>query len=55
MNVVFKKATTKAAKRAFAVRRTIMIEKNGWLVMVNKDGKVIRRVKKLDPVVVPPA
>ncbi len=53
MNAAFKKATRKAAKRAFSVRRSIMIEKGGWLVMVNKDGKVVKRVKKLETLVIP--
>ncbi|MBL0127523.1 MAG: hypothetical protein IPP83_08685 [Flavobacteriales bacterium] len=55
MDTTFKKATAKAARRAFAVRKTIMIEKDGWLVMVNKAGKVIKRVKRLDAVKVPAA
>ena len=55
MNVAFKKATKKAARQAFAVRKTIMIEKNGWLVMVNKAGKVVKRVKELERLVLPNA
>ena len=47
MDKVFKKATKRAREEAFKVRRTIMIEKDGWLVMVNKSGRVTRRVKKL--------
>lgn len=55
MNVAFKKATKKAARQAFAVRKTIMIEKDGWLVMVNKEGQVVKRVKRLERLVVPAA
>lgn len=47
MDRAFKLATKKALKEAFKVRRTIMIERDGWLVMVNKAGKVVRRVKRL--------
>lgn len=53
MNVVFKKATRKAAKNAFSKRKSIMIEKDGWLVMVNKDGKVVKKVKKLEKLTIP--
>ena len=53
MNAAFKKAAKKARRAAFTVRKTIMMEKNGWLVMVNKDGKVVKRVKKLDKLVIP--
>lgn len=47
MNKIFQQATRKAMREAFKVRKTIMIEKDGWLVMVNKAGRVVRRVKKL--------
>lgn len=48
MNAAFKQAVKKAKHKAFSVRKTIMVEKNGWLVMVNKDGKVVRKVKNLE-------
>ncbi|MBK9416337.1 MAG: hypothetical protein IPN62_03375 [Flavobacteriales bacterium] len=44
----------KAERLAFTVRKTIMVEKDGWLVMVNKEGKVKKKVKKLEPLVLPP-
>ncbi|MBL7947347.1 MAG: hypothetical protein JNN32_14895 [Flavobacteriales bacterium] len=47
----FKKATRRAVVQAFSVRKTIMVEKDGWLVMVNKEGKVVKKVKKLEPLV----
>lgn len=47
MNEAFKKATKRARTEAFKVRKTIMIQKDGWLVMVNKAGRVVKRVKKL--------
>jgi hypothetical protein len=53
MDKAFKLAAKRASKSAFAVRKTIMVEKDGWLVMVNKDGRVTRRVKKLEPVQLP--
>ena len=49
MNAAFKKATARARLGAFEVRKTIMIEKDGWLVMVNKAGRVVRRVKRIEP------
>ena len=55
MNTAFKKATKRAAREAFTVRKTIMIEKDGWLVMVNKDGKVVRKVKRLERIKLPAA
>ncbi len=55
MNLAFKKATKRAMEEAFKVRKTIMIEKDGWLVMVNKAGKVVKRVKKLPKHVLPAA
>ncbi|MBK7384342.1 MAG: hypothetical protein IPI81_13600 [Flavobacteriales bacterium] len=48
MNAAFKKATKRAAEEAFKVRKTIMVEKDGWLVMVDKNGIVKRRVKRLE-------
>ena len=47
MNKAFKTATRRAAERAFAKRKTILVEKDGWLVRVRKDGSVWRRVKRL--------
>lgn len=53
MNKAFKVATRLAAKKAFAVRKTILVEQDGWLVRVRKDGRVWRKVKKLPPVRLP--
>jgi|GEM_PF-1652046 len=53
MNAAFKKATKKARKDAFAVRQTLMVEKNGWLVLIDRTGKVVKRVKQLEQVRVP--
>lgn len=55
MDRLFRQATKKAAEEAFKVRKTIMVEKDGWLVMVNKDGKVTKRVKRIPKLVVPAA
>lgn len=46
-------ATRSARAKAFTVRKTILAEKDGWLVLVRKDGTVFRRVKKLVPLVLP--
>lgn len=54
MAKAFKTAMKKAERLAFTVRKTIMVEKDGWLVMVNKEGKVKKKVKKLEPLVLPP-
>jgi peroxiredoxin len=54
MAKAFKTAMKKAERLAFTVRKTIMVEKDGWLVMVNKEGKVMKKVKKLEPLVLPP-
>ena len=43
----FRKAVKRAVTDAFIVRKTIMVERHGWLVMVNKEGKIVKRVKKL--------
>ncbi|MEZ4755988.1 MAG: hypothetical protein R2817_04075 [Flavobacteriales bacterium] len=51
MAKAFKTAMKRAERLAFTVRETIMVEKNGWLVMVNKEGKVKKKVKKLEPLV----
>ncbi|MBS1548066.1 MAG: hypothetical protein JST38_10195 [Bacteroidetes bacterium] len=53
MNAAFKKATKKAVKEAFKIRTTILVEKDGWLVAINKAGKVVKRVKRLEQVAVP--
>jgi protein gp37 len=53
MAKAFQKAVKRAERQAFTVRKTIMVERNGWLVMVNKDGKVMRKVKKLEQLVIP--
>jgi len=53
MNKAFKKATKRAAEEAFTVRKTIMVEKDGWLVMVDKNGTVKRRVKRLERISLP--
>ena len=55
MNEAFKRATKRAMTEAFKVRKTIMIQKDGWLVMVNKAGKVVKRVKKLPALELPAA
>lgn len=48
-------ATREARSRAFRVRKTVLTELDGWLVLVRKDGSVYRRVKKLEPLVLPRA
>jgi|JI10StandDraft_1071094.scaffolds.fasta_scaffold09965_12 hypothetical protein len=53
MNMAFKKATKRATSEAFTVRKTILVERGGWLVRVRQDGRVWRRVKKLQPVEIP--
>ncbi|WKZ64876.1 MAG: hypothetical protein QY325_08855 [Flavobacteriales bacterium] len=53
MNKAFKTATRRAAEQAFAKRKTILVERDGWLVRVRADGRVWRRVKKLAPVHLP--
>lgn len=53
MDAAFKKAAKQAKAKAFTVRKTIMVERDGWLVMVNKAGKVTKRVQRLEPVKVP--
>lgn len=55
MDATFKKATERAQKKAFQVRKTILMEKDGWLVMVDKNGKVRKRVKRLPKLVIPAA
>lgn len=50
LNEVFRSATAKAAAAAFKVRKTILVERDGWLVRVYKDGRIWRRVKRLEPV-----
>lgn len=53
MNSAFKKATKKASKEAFSIRSTILVEKDGWLVRINKAGKVVKKIKQLEKVAVP--
>lgn len=53
MNQAFKTATKRASKQAFVKHKTILVEKDGWLVRVRKDGSVWRRVKQLQPVRLP--
>jgi hypothetical protein len=53
MDAAFKKAAKQAKAMAFTVRKTIMVERDGWLVMVNKAGKVTKRVQRLEPVKLP--
>ncbi len=53
MDLAIKKAAKRAVKAAFDVRKTIMVERDGWLVMVNKAGKVVRKVKRLEPLDLP--
>lgn len=48
-------AVRKARAKAFTLRTTLLVERDGWLVRVNKTGKVVRRVKKLEQVKVPAA
>lgn len=55
MDAAFKKATRRALAEAFKVRKTVMVERDGWLVMVDKEGKVRRRVKQLPKLVIPAA
>jgi hypothetical protein len=50
----FGKATKAARIRAFKVSNTVLVERDGWLVRVNKSGKVLKRVKQLAPVILPP-
>lgn len=51
MSEAFTEATKRAKAKAFKVRTTIMVEKDGWLVMVNKAGRVVRKVKPVNAVV----
>ena len=53
MDAAFQKATRRALAEAFKVRKTVMVERDGWLVMVDKDGKVKRRVKRLPKLIIP--
>lgn len=55
MDKAFKTAMRRAERQAFTVRKTIMVERDGWLVMVNKEGKVVKKVKKLEPLILPVA
>jgi hypothetical protein len=53
MNEAFKTATKRASKQAFARHKTILVEQDGWLVRMRKDGRIWRRVKPLQPVLLP--
>ena len=55
MNEAFRQATKRAREEAFKVRKTIMIEQDGWLVMVDKTGKVVKRVKEMPKRILPAA
>ncbi len=41
-------ATKAASKAAFAVVDTLLVVQDGWLVRVDKNGKVTKRVKKIE-------
>lgn len=43
----FKEATDAARKAAFKNRKTVLTERDGWLVRIKKDGSVWRRVKRV--------
>lgn len=47
MDKAFKQATAKAREEAFKVRKTILTERDGWLVLIKKDGTIWRRVKQV--------
>lgn len=53
MDAAFRKATRRAQAKAFEVRKTILVERDGWLVMVDKGGKVHKRVKQLPKLEIP--
>jgi len=53
MNAAFQRAAKAAVREAFSLRKAILVEKDGWLVMINKDGKIVKKVSRLDPVHVP--
>ncbi len=53
MNSTFKKAAKKARAKAFTKQGTLLVEKDGWLVRMAKSGKVTKRVKKLEPILLP--
>lgn len=40
-------ATEAASKAAFEVVETLLVVQDGWLVKVDKDGKVRRKVKRI--------
>lgn len=50
MNAALKKATRKATKEAFSLRKTLLVEKDGWLVYVNAKGQIRKRLRKVEPV-----
>lgn len=47
LRVASSKATAKAHRGAFAHMKTQLVTKDGWLVRVDKDGKVTKKVKSL--------
>ena len=53
MAKAFKSAAKAAKRKAFTVRKSIMVQRDGWLVMVNAQGKVVKRVKQLNAVTLP--
>ena len=48
-------AVRNARNGAFRLRKTLLVERDGWLVRVNKAGKVVRRVKRLEQIKLPAA
>jgi hypothetical protein len=42
-----KAATTAASKRAFSKVDQLLVVKDGWLVEVDKSGKVLKRVRRI--------
>lgn len=42
-----KAATTAASKRAFSMVDELLVVKDGWLVEVNRSGKVLRQVRRI--------
>lgn len=53
MNKAFKTATARASKEAYLVRKTVLVERDGWLVRVRQDGTVWRKVKRIPPLRLP--
>jgi hypothetical protein len=42
-----KRATSRASKKAFAKVKSQLIERDGWLVRIDKAGKIIQRVARI--------